>query len=331
MTPRPNIRDVARVAGVSTALTSLALNDRNGVAPGTKARILAAAEQLGYRPDPHARALRTGVTNTFGLIVRNLQNPYFLDVVSGAQDAATEQDATMLVIDSDYSIERERAHIDRLATQRVDGLAIAPAGQGTAVERWFERCPDRPTVILNAVAADLRNVTRVSPDNAVAVAAAVEHLAQLGHRRISFLTAPPDLMADHDRLDTFLAVCTAVGVEPDPVETALRLEAVYDTTRALLERPPRPTAVVTNSDFTAHAVYLAARACGIEVGTELSVVGHDDLPTSQLLSPSLTTLRLDRRAVGRALFERLVVGHGLGDHHEPVELIARASTAAAPR
>lgn len=332
MAGRPSIRDVARAAGVSTGLASLALNDRAGVAASTRERIRTVAAELGYRADPHARALRTGATDTAALVVRNLANPYFLEVISAAQRAAVEDDhTTVLVVDSDYSVEREREHVERLAAQRVGALAIAPVGPGASIERWQELSPDRPTVVLNATAPDLDDVSRVSPDNEAAVRLATTHLAELGHRRITFLTAPAGLMADHDRLEVFLAVCAEIDVEPDPVEAELNLPSVREIGERLLTSPARPTAIVTNSDFTAQALYVAARSAGVRVGSDLSVVGHDDLPTSELLDPPLTTLALDRRSIGRALATRLTSERRLPDHREPVTLTVRASTAPARR
>ena len=331
MANRPSIRDVAREAGVSTALASFALNDRSGVSPATKERILAVAERLGYTADPFARALRTGTSSTYAVMVRNLQNPFFLDVLTGAQQAASARGATVLAIDSDYSVEREREHIEHLAARRVSGLAIAPVGPGQAVLRWLELAPGSSTVVLNAVPPPGARVSRVSPDNVAAVERAVDHLAELGHRRISFLTAPAGIVADTDRLETFVRRCAEVDVTPEPVEVPLNLKDVYLVTAELLRGPGGPTAIVTNSDFTAHAVYLAARDASVAVGEQLSVIGHDDLPTSQLLDPPLTTLALDRRSIGRATFARLVEPEGLGDHLEPVQLVTRRSTAPPPR
>lgn len=323
---RPSIRDVAREAGVSTALASFALNDREGVAAETKARILEVAGRLGYRADPTARALRTGLSGSYGLMVRNMQNPYFLEVLRGAQAAASEHGGTVFAVDSAYSAEREREHVHHLVQQRVDGLAIAPVGSGDAVGLWQQLSPDKPTVVVNAV-AEGPGITRVGPDNVRAVDLAVDHLVDLGHPRITFYSAPTGVMADHDRLERFLTRCAARGVSAHPVETALNLDAAYSLTSELLTGADPPRAIITNSDFTAHAIYRAARDLGVRVGHELSVVGHDDLATSQLLDPPLTTLRLDRFSLGRAIGERLRPHADLDDHVEPVELVVRGSTA----
>ena len=141
---RPSISDVARVAGVSPTLVSFALNDRIGVSALTKARILAVAADLGYSADPQARALRKGSTDAFGLVVRNLSNPYFLGVITGAQEAATKHGRTVLVVDADYSAKREQEHLRRLAAQRVEGVAIAPVGTGRSVRLWRSSVPTHP-------------------------------------------------------------------------------------------------------------------------------------------------------------------------------------------
>jgi len=323
---KPSIKDVARAAGVSPTLASFALNDRSGVAPTTKARILAAAASLGYQADPHARALRTGSAGVLGLVVRNLSNPYFLGVITGAQEAAARHGRTVLVVDADYSARREQEHVRRLAAQRVEGLAIAPVGTGAAVRIWQRLRPGTPTVVLNATVRRVQGVSRVGPDNVQAVNLATRHLADLGHTEIAFLTAPRRVMADHDRLEEFLRVCAELGVRPIPVETPLNLHDVHTRILALLDARP-PTAIITNSDYTAHAVYKAARERNLRIGRDLSVVGHDDLPTSELLDPPLTTLRIDTRAVGRALVDRLLLNAGPAhDHRQPVDLVVRGST-----
>src|ERR1017187_1406732 len=118
------------LGGVSVASVSFALNGQPGVAKDTRRRILAAAAELGYRANPQAQALRRGRTTTYGLVIRNLSNPFFLEVLTGAERAAGEAGATLLLLDSHYSMERERMLVQEMATQRLAGLAIAPVGNG---------------------------------------------------------------------------------------------------------------------------------------------------------------------------------------------------------
>jgi LacI family transcriptional regulator len=319
------IRDVARMAGVSVASASFALNGQPGVADGTRRRILAIAEQLGYRANPQAQALRRGRTTTYGFVVRNFANPFFLEVLSGAEEVAGEAGATLLVLDSRYSLERERRHLQEMAAQRLAGLAIAPVGTGESVRLWHDLRPGAPVVALNASAARITGVSRVRPDNAAAVGLPLRRLAELGHTSVAFLSAPRRLMADPDRLRYFRRLSRVLGLRATVVYSPLTMGDVQQAVAAVLAGPDAPTAVITNSDYTAHAVYKAARELGLRIGPGVSVVGHDDLATSELLDPPLATIWLNRREMGRALMLRLLGRVPPGDYVAPVELIERDS------
>ena len=319
------IRDVARAAGVSVATASLALNGQHGVAEETRRRIVAVAEQLGYHANPQARALRRGRTTTYGFVVRNFANPFFLEVLSGAQQVAADSGATLLVLDSRYSLERERRHVQELAAQRVEGLAIAPVGSGESIRLWQDLRPGSPVVVVNASADGITGISRVSPDNTAAVELPMRRLAQLGHNSVAFLSAPRHLMADPDRLHHFRRLADELGMRPRVMYSLLTIADVLRAAGKLLSSPDAPTAVITNSDYTAHAIYKAARELSLPVGPGVSVVGHDDLPTSELLDPPLATIRMDQRAMGRALMTRLLEAGPPEDYIADVELVERAS------
>jgi LacI family transcriptional regulator len=319
------IRDVARMAGVSVASASFALNGQPGVADGTRRRILAIAEQLGYRANQQAQALRRGRTTTYGFVVRNFANPFFLEVLSGAEEVAGEAGATLLVLDSRYSLERERRHLQEMAAQRLAGLAIAPVGTGESIRLWHDLRPGTPVVALNASAARITGVSRVRPDNAAAVELPLRRLAELGHTSVAFLSAPRRLMADPDRLRYFRRLSRVLGLRASVVYSPLTIGDVQQATRAVLAGPDPPTAVITNSDYTAHAVYKAGRELGLRIGPGVSVVGHDDLATSELLDPPLATIWLNRREMGRALMLRLLERVSPGDYVAPAALIERVS------
>jgi LacI family transcriptional regulator len=319
------IRDVARIAGVSVATASLALNGRPGVAEETRRRAVAAAEQLGYRANPQAQALRRGRTTTYGFVVRNFANPFFLEVLSGAQQVAAECGATLLVLDSRYSLDRERRHVQEMAVQRVAGLAIAPVGSGESIRLWQDLRPGAPVVSLNGSADGITGVSRVSPDATAAVGLPMRRLAELGHSSIAFLSAPRHLMADPDRLRHFRRIARELGLRPKVMYSLLNLADVQQAAVTLLSGRDAPTAIITTSDYTAHAIYTAARELALPVGPGVSVVGHDDLPTSELLDPPLATIRMDQRAMGRALMMRLLEPGPREDYIAAVELVQRAS------
>jgi DNA-binding LacI/PurR family transcriptional regulator len=331
-TPQPDaackpvgIRDVAKLAGVSVASASQALNGQPGVSDATRGRIAAAAEQLGYRANPQAQALRSGRTTIYGFVVRNLANPFFLDVMSGAEQIASESGATLLVLDSRYSTDREAEHIRNMAAQRFAGLAIAPVGAGGSIQLWQQLRPRAPVVVLNASIRDITGVSLVTPDNAAAVALPMRRIARLGHSSVAFISAPRGLMADPDRLRYFRRLASQLGLRGRVVYSPLTMADVERAAGKLLSGSAPPTSVITNSDYTAHAIYKAARELSLRVGPDVSVIGHDDLPTSELLDPPLATIRVDRMEMGRALMTRLLAEAPLDDFIASVELIERPS------
>jgi DNA-binding LacI/PurR family transcriptional regulator len=319
------IRDVAKLAGVSVASASMALNGQPGVSDVTRTRIAAAAERLGYLANPQARALRSGRSTMYGFVVRNLANPFFLDVMSGAEQVASEAGVTLLVLDSQYSTEREAVHVRNMAAQRLAGLAIAPVGVGGAIRLWQQLRPGTPVVALNAWLPDIKNLTLVSPDNEAAVTLPLRRLAELGHSSAAFVTAPRGLMADADRLRHFRRLSALCGIRGSVIYTLLTMQDVERSAFAVLSGTRPPTSIITNSDYTAHAIYKAARELSLPIGPAISVVGHDDLPTSELLDPPLATIRVDRRQMGQALMARLLTGRPQDHFVAPIELIERAS------
>ena len=308
------IRDVARLAGVSVASVSFALNGQPGVAEDTRRRILAVADELGYRANTQAQALRRGRTTTYGIVIRNFSNPFFLEVLTGAERAATEAGATLLLLDSHYSAEREQRLVREMAAQRLAGLAIAPVGRGESLRLWQDLRPGTPVVALNAAGVEL----------------AMRRLAELGHARVAFLSAPRGLVADPDRLRHFRRLARELGLEPVVMRSPLAIADVRQAAGALLAQPHAPTAIITNSDYTALGIYQTARDLGLRIGPDVSVIGHDDLPTSELLDPPLATIRLDGREMGRALMARLLGTDGSGDYIAPVELVERPSLQGPP-
>jgi LacI family transcriptional regulator len=319
------IRDVAKLAGVSVASASLALNKQPGVSDATRRRIAAAAEELGYRANPQAQALRSGRTTIYGFVVRNLANPFFLDVMSGAEQVASASGATLLVLDSQYSTDREAEHIRKMAAQRFAGLAIAPVGAGGSIRLWQQLRPGAPVVALNASVRNMTGVSLVTPDNADAVALPMRRVAQLGHSSVAFISAPRGLMADSDRLSHFRRLASQLGLRGRVVYSPLTMTDVGRAAGQLLSGSAPPTSIITNSDYTAHAIYKAARQLSLRIGPELSVIGHDDLSTSELLDPPLATIRVDRLEMGRALMARLLAEAPSDDFVASVELIERPS------
>jgi len=191
--------------------------------------------------------------------------------------------------------------VREMAAQRLAGLAIAPVGKGESVRLWQELRPGTPVVALNASVEGITGVSRVYPDNATGVELAMRRLAELGHSSAAFLSAPRGLAADTDRLRYFRRLAAELGIRPHVMRSPLTITDVRKAAGTLLTRRDAPTAIITNSDYTALGIYKIARDLSLRIGPDVSVIGHDDLPTSELLDPPLATICLDGREMGRAL------------------------------
>ncbi|WP_225728124.1 MULTISPECIES: LacI family DNA-binding transcriptional regulator [unclassified Nocardia] len=292
-------RDVAASLGVSISAVSLALSGRAGVSDRLRAQILARAAELGYRPNVSAVALRTKRTKVLGLLIRNLRNPHFLDVIDGFDETCARAGYDVMVGSSRYDPDRERELLDAFQDRAVDGLAVAPIGASPQVREWHS-ATKRPVVLLNAAERGERAPMSVRADHRAAVDFAVRHLIGLGHRRLAMLVAPPDKAPDPERWQRFRELSAELGFRADAVITELSAAAARSAAVAELRRPPgeRPTAFIANSDYLAHAVYLAAADLDLTVPHDISVIGHDDLPTSASLAPPLTTVAVNRREIG---------------------------------
>lgn len=289
----------------------MALNGTGRVAESTVERVRAAAQSLGYRPDQVARALRVGHGTDVGLVVRNLSNSYFLDVIRGMDEVCTEADSSLLIIDSNYDRDREQAAVERMSRARVTALALAPISGSTAVEWWGAHAPDVPLVLLNT--APRSGSITVGPDGSASVEQALGEFRRLGHRRVAFVGAPRKLQADTDRIDRFFELCAEWAIRGELIESRLTFATVSERVGAVLDDPGGPRAFLMNSDYTASAVYRAARERGLRIGRDISVIGHDSIPTSALFDPPMTTVHVDRQEVGRAAARALLALAAGGD------------------
>ncbi|MEU3018090.1 MULTISPECIES: LacI family DNA-binding transcriptional regulator [unclassified Nocardiopsis] len=335
---RVTLRDVAALAGVSVAQASFALNGQGRVAPATVERVRRAAADLDYQVDGRARALRTGQRSAYGVVIRNMRNPFFLDVLRGMEVRAHREGAFLLILSSDYDVERESAALRRLATEGVGGVAISPIGRRGPLTDWLPRHPDVPVVAFNRTpepaVPGAERLSTVGPDDGAAVALALEHLRARGHRRATLVMAPEGLAADWGREEEFVRLCAAWGL----TGTVVRCPLDHDSVARMVAGRIAPAggggsagheAFVVNSDYLGTAVYAAARSLSMRVGRDVSVVGHDDLATSGLLDPGLTTVGLDRELLGDHAMRLLTApGDGPGRCVRlPVHLVERDSVA----
>lgn len=332
---RPTIADVAAAAGVSKGAVSFALNGRKGVAATTRDRIMRAADDLGWEPDQRARGLSTDRAYAVGWVVPRpamtlAADPFFPLFLAGLETALAEA-GRGLVLNVVDAFERQAATYRRLAKGRVDGVLL------TDLQAGDERIPLLADLGLATLAVGRpqnggENLPWVGIDDRVGITAAVDHLVDLGHRRVAHVQGVPGYVHTTSRRAAWEHALTSKGLDPGPVATGnFTGEGGAAATRALLAEDPRPTAIVYANDLMAVGGMQVLGEAGLRVPGDISVVGFDDIAVASLLAPPLTTVRHDVVGWGRAaatallaITEHLTPETGWLD---PPELVVRRSTA----
>lgn len=326
------IYDVAAAAGVSPSTVSRAFSRPGRVSAKTAARIHKVAAELGYRAPHQARAESSRQSKMLGIALTDITNPFFFSIIRGAEHAAVAEGYSIMLSDGGESEELERTLIDRSAPI-LDGMIVAASRLPDTALRAAAR--DTPTVILNRVVTGLPSVIT---DNVRGMRRALEHLAELGHRRIAYVNGPVASWADNARWRSFREGCYEldlmdhrVGPTPPTVRGGMGVLAKL--------RDLRVTAVVCYNDLIAIGIMRAARTQNVSIPHDLSVIGFDNIFASDLVVPGLTTVAAPLSLLGER-GARMVISQvnnvDLGEDLEnpsvlPMRLIVRESTAVAPR
>ncbi|MGI8458577.1 MAG: LacI family DNA-binding transcriptional regulator [Propionibacteriaceae bacterium] len=322
------IRDVARAAGVSISTVSRALSAPDRVAEDTRLRVRRAARALGYHPNGSARGLITGRTGCIGLVVPDLENPFFGSICKGVQARARSLGYAVFIGDAEEDAAVE-AEVIRSLVKQVDGLILcSPRGSDRVLERFAQ---DKPVVLINRRVGDLSALTF---DNGGGVRAAMHHLVALGHRRIAYAGGPTTSWSDGKRITAFRA-CSATFPDLDLIELGHFAPVFAGGVQAGdLAIASGATAVMAYNDLMAVGVLDRLRQRGVGVPRDVSVTGFDDIPIAGLASPTLTAVAFPRFQMGRASVDVLmdVLGQDVDTHPErelPVQLVVRESTGVA--
>ena len=305
--PRPTIYDVARLAGVSTATVSRALNGTGQIAPATREAIEAAVAQLGYSPNTIARSLVTNTTQTIALLLPDITNPFYAALVSGIQETALSRDRTMLLCTTEGDPEREEQYLNLLHAKRVDGALVD--GLVLPSDRIARFVKDGFPIVCLDRDLDSSSIPLVQVDNRVGGFVATEHLLALGHRRIAHVAGAPGLRISDERLEGYLEAHGNERLVPDPAlvtQGSFTEEGGYRATRTLLESRVRFTAVFAANDLSAIGVVRAVAESGMRVPQDVSVVGFDDIRLASYTTPPLTTIRQPAAMIARRATELLM-------------------------
>ena len=333
------LSDVAERAGVHPATVSRALSDSTShmVNATTRERVVAAAQELGYRPNPIARSLKTNRSFTVAVLVPDITNPLFPPMVRGIEDALGPAGFTALVANTENDEERARTAFESMRARQVDGCIAATATRDDGV--LAEAAAELSLVLINRRMAS-HAVPAVVADDRSGIRQAVEHLAALGHERIAHVAGPQWASTGAIRHAAFLETLAAVGLEAD--EALIRLGDAFSEEQGaralhdLLDSGAEFSALVAGNDLMALGCYDALADRDLRCPDDISIVGFNDMPFADKFNPPLTTVRIPHYEMGlragELLLERLAddAGAPSDDVVLPVQLVQRASTAPAP-
>jgi LacI family transcriptional regulator len=334
-----DIREIAKRAKVSTATVSRAINRIPTVNPTLARRVWKVVDELGYYPNTQARALVSGRSRIFGLIVSEIINPFFPEIVQVFETIAVQHDYEILLTSTVHDPKRMETSVRRMIERRVDGVAVMTFGME---ELLLEDLKVRnvPLVFVD-VGPPRPRVSNIRIDYLNGIRQAVQHLAALRHERIAFITGPLGLRSAVARKSAFARAMKEIGIETDPdliVEGDHTLEGGMSATATLLRHPQRPTAIMCSNDMTAIGVMRQSYDEKISIPNELSIIGFDDIRLAQFILPPLTTVQMSQPELARLAFQALLsevqretpAPHG-AEYTLKTNLVLRESTAMAPR
>ncbi len=297
----PTLTDVSRLAGVSRSTVSLVLRESPLVSAATREKVLAALESSGYVYNRHAASLRSVRTDTIGIVVSDFTNPFYAELVAGAESVLEETGRVAFITHTEESLPRQDRFLRRMLEQRVDGVLISAAsGTRAAALQPFVDAAIPVVQVLRAV--DSRRFDFISGDNRLGVGFATEHLIGLGHRRIAYLGSSVATSVTEDRYAGYADTLLRHGITPDPLLVRTCLPRWIDAKTAMLELlalPVPPTALVCFNDLLALGAMLAVSESGRRPGGDFAIVGYDDIELASAWRPGLTTVAVRPREMGR--------------------------------
>ena len=328
-----NIREVARLAKVSTATVSRTINGSDKVTPETKERVQRAIEQLKFYPNTWARALGSGRSSLYGLIISDITNPFFPELVKSFEDIAVQYGQDVLVANTNYDPARIELCVTRMLQRKVDGVAIMTSEMDARLITEFQS-REIPLVFLDTGKAEALT-SNIVVDYAAGVDAAVEHIVSLGHTKIAFISGPMNLRSARVRREAFAGCLERRGIGAGLTEEGNhQVDGGHQAMARILERKERPTAVLASNDMTAIGALGAIHERGLRVPEDISIVGFDDIQISAFTQPALTTVGLSRDEIARVAFRALYSsrqdGARGGEYAVQPALVVRRSTGPVP-
>ncbi len=332
---RVTITDVAQRAGVSKSTVSHVINETRFVEVDTRLKVLQAIGELGYRPSGIARSLVSQRTRTAGLLISDVGNPFYHEVIMGVEEVALSHGYSVFLCNTNYDLDRGMKLIQSLIDKSVDGVLFMSSSM--TIEMVQEVLKNQVYAVVldwgNAGVDQLASTLTINFDKGTQDA--VRHLVALGHREIGYISGPLSLWTAQVRKDAFFCACAENGLDPERafiMQGNLRVEGGHRAFDDYLKREPRPTAVVAANDLTAIGFLLAAQDHGLSLPRDVSIVGLDDIDLASRVTPPLTTISLPRYEIGMLAMQMLleiIDNPARGNQQQEVatSLVVRESTA----
>ncbi len=309
MKKRTTIADVAQAAGVSLMTVSRVMNNRPGVGEEMRQRILSLAESMSFRPNQLARGLATQQTSTLGVVVPDITNPFFAQIVRGVEDMAFEQGYHIFLINTAEDMERELEAYDSLWQKAIDGVILCSAR--LALDELENSITRFPAVVLfnRELPNPIPHIATLNINDSLGAELAVEHFISQGRKRIALVGGPVSSVSAQRRMDGYRAALKQGNIVFDPVlleHCAPTMEGGFTATQSIFARRAKIDAILAFNDLVAIGVIQACREAGKQVPGDVMVIGADDIPFATVMQPKLTTVRVDLIGVGRMAIETLL-------------------------
>jgi LacI family transcriptional regulator len=300
------MKDIARLASVSVATVSATISGKDYVSPELQERVKAAIAQLKYRPNVVASNLKKGRTSLIGLIVPDITNPFYTDLIAEFQNCARKDGLSVILGISDQDPSREIELIEFLAGQHAEALVVGSCGyNGESIGALHNVAAHLSLVLIDSFPEGV-HADRIESDNFLAGQLATRQILSFGHRRIAVVTGPNGARSSDERLRGYHAAMREAGLRPSPtlqLDGGFRTEQAYETTKSLLQSRIRPTAIFVCNNLMLIGVMRAISECGLRVPEDISIVNVDDFPWASAFRPAMTTVRQPTTEIARTAYQ----------------------------
>lgn len=322
-----SIREVAKLAGVSPATVSRVINGTAKVDEEKKQRVLKAIEETDFKPNELARALFRKSSKIIGVIIPNIENPFFNEMARAIEEEAFREGYKILLCNSNDDCDKELANIQMLDRMNADGIVIVTNCEGTG--KAIEAC-GLPVVVVDRKLTGGEGIASIESDHYEGGRMAMEHLIECGCRNIVCMRGPMELSSGHKRYQGYQDVCAEHGIREQYVDCEYNYESGIKATQELLKKYPSVDGIIASNDMAALAVYKVLHGQGYKVPQDIQIIGFDNIKFSRMVTPELTTVEQPIKAMG-TMAARIIVDYVRGvsfqkDNIFKVNLIKRQTT-----